>query len=54
MRELKITVSVEVRIVKSFCFSCNNMKCICLSQCLHIWALCNFSGKEDQCPTPQV
>ena len=51
MLGLKIIVSVEVRIViKPFCSSCNVRAFI--SQFRRFWALCNFSGQEDNAPPP--
>ena len=56
MRSLKttlfgvITVSVDVRIVNLFCFSCNLSSFISKFQHLHIRVLCNFFGQEDRRP----
>ena len=45
MRGLKITVSVDVRIVKAFCFSYNLSAFTSQCQRLHTWALCSFLGQ---------
>ena len=56
MHGLKITVSVEVRIVNPFSFYCNLSAFTSQFQRLHIWALCNFFGQEDhhRPPSPNV
>ena len=55
MHGLKITASVEVRIVNPLCFYCNLSAFTSQFQRLHIWALCNFFGQEDhRPPSPNV
>ena len=43
-------ISIDVRIVKLCCFSCNLSSFISKFQRLHTRALCNFFGQEDHRP----